>query len=131
MFRWRETLSEWVSCAGLKIITLLCMFAIAYLTDNQQLRNALLSAESIYHELILFCIVTNAASIIIFVSKFNLLGVSVAPSGRRIPTAFIYSSLPCRISVCLRFRCGDCGKAPGPYPPAELYDHHADIFPLG
>ena len=56
------------------------MFAIAYLTDNQQLRNALLSAESIYHELILFCIVANAASIIIFVSKFNLLQV-VAPQG--------------------------------------------------
>jgi hypothetical protein len=112
---WRETLSEWASCAGLGLIPLLCMFAIAYLTDNQQLRNALLSAESIYHELILFCIVTNAASIIIFVSKFNLLQV-VAPSGRTVPTAFIYGSLLVALACAFVFVAVIVAKRPALIP---------------
>jgi len=92
------------------------MFAIAYLTDNQQLRNALLSAaESIYHELILFCIVTNAASIIIFVSKFNLLQV-VAPSGRTVPTAFIYGSLLVALACAFVFVAVIVAKRPALIP---------------
>lgn len=89
---WKETLSEWVACAGIGLIPLVCSLAIGYLTDIPQLHAVLLSWESISHELILFCIVTNAAGIAVFVSKFNLLQV-VRPSGRRIPTAFIYGSL--------------------------------------
>jgi hypothetical protein len=43
-------------------------------------------------ELILFCIVTNAASVVVFVSKFNLLQ-TIDPKGRTIPTSLIFAVL--------------------------------------
>src|SRR5258708_4348418 len=88
MARWEETLSEWVACAGLGIIPLLCTLGVAYLTDDAQYHESLLRADHLYRELILFCIVTNAASVVVFASKFNLLQV-VAPGGRKLPTALI------------------------------------------
>jgi hypothetical protein len=91
------------------------MLAIAYLTDNRQLHDALLSAESVFHELILFCIVTNAASIIIFVSKFNLLQV-VSPSGRTIPTALIYGSLLVALACAFVFVAVIVAKRPALIP---------------
>jgi hypothetical protein len=86
---WSETLSEWVACAGLGLIPLFCALAIGVLTDNEKSHNYLLSAGFIYTELILFCIVTNAASVVVFISKFNLLQ-TVAPGGRKLPTALIF-----------------------------------------
>jgi hypothetical protein len=89
MPRWKETLSEWVACAGLGIIPLLCTLGVAYLTDNAQYHESLLRADYLYRELILFCIVTNAASVVVFTSKFNLLQV-VVPGGRKLPTALFF-----------------------------------------
>jgi hypothetical protein len=89
---WKETLSEWMGCAGLGLIPLLCMLAAAFVTDDLKFHELLLSPEAVYRELMLFCVVTNAASIVLFVSKFNLLQV-VVPGGRMIPTGFIFSIL--------------------------------------
>jgi hypothetical protein len=89
---WRETLSEWFACAGLGMIPLICALAIAMMTDNENMREALIREEFIFRELILFCIVTNAAGIVVFISKFNLLQTAV-PQGRKVPTALIFALL--------------------------------------
>jgi len=86
---WTETLEEWLACAGLGSIPLLCTLGIAYVTQNHEYQKALLRPDHLYRELILFCIVTNAASVVVFASKFNLLQV-VAPGGRRLPTALFF-----------------------------------------
>jgi hypothetical protein len=86
---WRETLSEWAGCAGLGLIPLLSSLATSVLTKNPEIP---IQLKLIYRELILFCIVTNSASIVIFMSKFNLLQV-VMPDVRLIPTGFIFAIL--------------------------------------
>jgi hypothetical protein len=89
---WKETLSEWAACAGLGLIPLVVAVVIAIMTDNERQREVILSVEFLCRELILFCIVTNAASVVVFVSKFNLLQIA-DPRGRKIPTALIFSLL--------------------------------------
>jgi hypothetical protein len=86
---WKETLSEWAGCAGLGLIPLLSSLATSVLTENPEIPIRL---KLVYRELILFCIVTNFASIVIFISKFNLLQV-VRPNVRLIPTGFIFAIL--------------------------------------
>jgi hypothetical protein len=86
---WKETLSEWGGCAGLGLIPLLCSVVTYVLATDPQF---ILEPKLIYRELILFCIVTNFASIVIFISKFNLLQV-IRPGMRLIPTGFIFSIL--------------------------------------
>ena len=95
---WKETLSEWGGCAGLGLIPLLCTLLaalVALLTDNEY--DLLIHPENVYRELILFCIVTNSASVVIFLSKFNLLQV-VSPTSRRLPTALIFFVLALSIA---------------------------------
>ena len=86
---WRETLSEWAGCAGLGLIPLLSSLATSVLTKNPEVP---IQLKGIYRELILFCIVTNFASVVIFISKFNIMQV-VRPEVRLIPTGFIFAIL--------------------------------------
>jgi hypothetical protein len=85
---WSETLSEWFACAGLGLIPLFVSGAVAALTGE----GFIFRLSFLSRELILFCIVTNAASIVVFVSKFNLLQIT-NPKGRTIPTSLIFAVL--------------------------------------
>ena len=69
---WKETLSEWIACAGLGPYPS-SFLTVAAMTDSEPQRSAILSGRFLYRELIVFCIVTNSASVVVFVSKFNLL----------------------------------------------------------
>jgi hypothetical protein len=101
---WGETLSEWTACAGLGLIPLFLALAIAGFTDSEAVRSSILTVEFISRELILFCIVTNAASIVVFISKFNLLQTA-APRARKIPVALVFLllllSLGCSIVIVM------------------------------
>jgi hypothetical protein len=85
---WKEMFEEWLAC-WIRNYSPLVHSRCRFLTENAQYHEFLLRADHLYRELILFCIVTNAASVVVFASKFNLLQV-VAPGGRRLPTALIF-----------------------------------------
>jgi hypothetical protein len=85
---WTETLSEWFACAGLGLIPLFVSVAVAAITGE----GFIFQLSYLSRELILFCIVTNAASVVVFVSKFNLLQ-TIDPKGRTIPTSLIFAVL--------------------------------------
>jgi hypothetical protein len=93
MPKWRETFSEWTGCAGLGLIPLICMVAVGFLTNDPKYHDLLLDINGLCLELVLFCVVTNAASIVLFVSKFNLIQAVTPPRQRTIPTGFIFSIL--------------------------------------
>jgi hypothetical protein len=112
---WRETLEEWLACAGLGIIPLLCTLATAYLTENKEFEQTLLQADHLYRELILFCIVTNTASVVVFVSKFNLLQV-VSPSSRRLPTGLFFLVILVTIACAFVYVVLSAYNRPALYP---------------
>jgi len=82
---WTETLSEWFACAGVGLIPLIVSATVGLITDNPLIFNL----NYLSRELILFCIVTNAASVVVFLSKFNLLQ-TIDPKGRKVPTSLIF-----------------------------------------
>ena len=96
---WGETLSEWVACAGIGLLPLFCAIALGFLTDDPRTREILLGWQLIARELILFCIITNAASVVIYVSKFNLLQTA-APSNTKLPSALLFLAFPMIVLCC-------------------------------
>jgi hypothetical protein len=89
---WSETISEWVGCAGVGLVPAFAeIFAV--LTDPRAPTEALLQPALIEVELMLFFLVTMTASVVVYVSKQNLIG-SITAEALRLPTALIYLSIP-------------------------------------
>jgi hypothetical protein len=98
---WTETLSEWTATAGVGSLPLLCHFLGLAVTLDPKIRTARESGWIILAELLLFCVVTNAASVLIYLSKYNVL-TKVSRGVRPLPVGLLFCSFPmliCNIFV--------------------------------
>ena len=92
---WKETLSEWSGCIGLGLIPFITNLAVAIFTEEPRIRAALLSAGVFLSETFLFCFVTTAASIVVYISKYNVIRHLAGAGGPpRLPTSLFLIPLP-------------------------------------
>lgn len=92
---WTETLSEWSGCAGVGLVPLLTNLAVAVFIEQPRIRAILLSLGAFVSEAFIFCFVTIAASIVVYVSKYNVVRVlSRANPAPRLPTSLFFVPLP-------------------------------------
>jgi hypothetical protein len=90
---WGETISEWIACAGVGLLPLFCDL-VGAIFENNPIRAAMrVNLGTIAFELLLFCVVTNAASVLIYLSKYNVL-VKISPILRPIPIGLMFLVFP-------------------------------------
>src|SRR5947209_16539895 len=95
---WSQTICEWIGCAGVGLVPALLNFITAALVERS--RPVLLSKEVLISEALLWCLVTVVATIVIFISKYNVVAEIAERIGvPRIPTSMVFLSFPLLISI--------------------------------
>jgi hypothetical protein len=99
---WKETLSEWFGCVGVGLVPLLTNIAVAIFIEAPRIRAVLLSVGAFLNEIFLLCFVTIAASIVVYISKYNVVRVlSRITPPPRLPTSLFLVPLPLLIVMVI------------------------------
>jgi hypothetical protein len=87
---WSATFCEWLGCVGVGLVPAL----LAFLTAAVGGQRAYLLSEHFYiYESLLWCNVTIVASVVIFISKYNVVSELSKKTGvPRLPTSMIFLS---------------------------------------
>jgi hypothetical protein len=99
---WSETLSEWFGCIGVGLIPLLTNLAVAIFVEQPRIRAVLLSLGVFLGEIFLLCFVTIAASMVVYISKYNVVRVlsRISPPPR-LPTSLFFVPMPLLIVMVI------------------------------
>lgn len=101
---WSETLSEWFGCVGVGLVPLLTNLAVAVVIEEPRIRAVLLSLGVFLGEIFLLCFVTTAASIVVYISEYNVVRVlSRANPPPRLPTSLLFVPLPLLIVMVVAY----------------------------
>lgn len=112
---WTETLSEWSGCAGVGLIPFLTNLAVAVFIEQPRMRAILLSRGALISEAYLFCFVTITASIVVYVSKYNVVRILARTNpAPRLPTSLFFVPLPLLIITVVVYVGILAGQVTGP-----------------
>ena len=104
-----ETLSEWGGCVGVGLVPCLTNFATAFFAEDVRVQTNLLSIGTFMFEMFLFCMVTTAASVVIFISKHNVVR-GFERHARPLPTSLFLVPFPLLIVMVIIFVSTRIGK---------------------